>query len=247
MSNYNKYLKYKLKYLNLKNQFGGNLDEEEVYMYYSSLKKDVCYYFIKEYKRLNVEIKVELRHIDDDRDIIPVLTGNDLNDINIEGGNFEGFDGELYVNYKGERVRLIALQMKLKHLKEPFPEFYKIMRNNLEKTIKQKKEREEKDIESNKNFEILIQNKLDDIQKGNLKKINEELYNELLKRGKIVSTDWEKKIETEEYISPNTLQYVHTGTFTYYYKLNKNYYNRICCIDCNILLQSISFTKLFKY
>jgi hypothetical protein len=220
MSNYNKYLKYKLKYLNLKNQIGGNLDEEEVYMYYSSLKKDVSYYFLKEYKRLNIDIKVQVRHIDD-LEYIPLLTGNDLDNINIEGDNFKGFDGDLYVNYKGVRVHLVSLQMKLKHLKEPFPEFYKIMEKNLEINMKLKKEQDDKTNERKQQLEIFIQQKFDEIQKGNLKKINEELYNELLKRGKIVSTDWEKKIEKEEYANPNSLQYVHTGTFTYYYKLDK--------------------------
>ncbi len=48
MSNYQKYLKYKKKYLDLKNQIGGdNYDEEEIYLYYSTLKKDVSYYFLK--------------------------------------------------------------------------------------------------------------------------------------------------------------------------------------------------------
>lgn len=220
MSNYQKYLKYKKKYLDLKNQIGGNYDEEEIYLYYSTLKKDVAFYFLKEYKRLNIDFKVQVRQLDDN-DYIPILTGKDLDNINIEGDNFTGSDGDLYVNYKGERVQLVSLQMKLKHLKEPFPEFYKFMEKRIEDNIRLKKEQDDKSNEIKQQIEIFLQQKLDEIQKGNLKKINHEIYNELLKRGKIVSTDWEKKIETEEYTNPNSLQYVHTGTFEYYYKLDK--------------------------
>ena len=193
MSNYQKYLKYKEKYLNLKNQLGGNYDEEEIDMYQSSLDKDVCYYFLKEYKRLKIDIVVNIW----DDGLIRNIKGEDLNDINIE--TFQKYDGYLFVNYKGKRVKFTLLRMKLKHLKEPFPEFYNKMLQNLKKTYEIRKKMEDDAIENKKKFEIYLENQFDEIKKGNLKKLDEDLYKNLLERGKIIANDWEEKSEMVYY------------------------------------------------
>jgi len=193
MSNYQKYLKYKEKYLNLKNQLGGNYDEEEIDMYQSSLNKEVCYYFLKEYKRLNIDIVVNI--IDDGLTLN--VKGEDLNDINIE--TFQSFNGYLYVNYKGKRVQFYLLRMKLKHLKQPFPEFYNKMLQNLKNTFEIRKQMELDAIENKKKFEIYLEKQFDEIKKGNLKKIDEGLYKNLLERGKIIANDWEEKSEMVYY------------------------------------------------
>ena len=193
MSNYQKYLKYKEKYLNLKNQLGGNYDEEEIDMYQSSLDKDVCYYFLKEYKRLKIDIVVNIW----DDGLIRNIKGEDLNDINIE--TFQKYDGYLFVNYKGKRVKFTLLRMKLKHLKEPFPEFYNKMLQNLKKTYEIRKKMEDDAIENKKKFEIYLENQFDEIKKGNLKKLDEDLYKNLLERGKITANDWEEKSEMVYY------------------------------------------------
>ena len=108
---------------------------------------------------------------------------------------FHYFNGYLTVNYKGKRVEFYLLRFKLKHLKEPFPEFYNKMLQNLKKTFEIRKKMEDDRIENKKQFEIYLEKQFDEIKKGNLKKIDEGLYKNSLERGKIIASDWEEKTE----------------------------------------------------
>ena len=73
------------------------------------------------------------------------------------------------------------------------------MLQNLKKTFEIRKQMEDDTIENKKQFEIYLEKQFDEIKKGNLKKIDEGLYKNLLERGKIIANDWEEKSEMVHY------------------------------------------------
>jgi hypothetical protein len=194
MSNYQKYLKYKNKYNQLKIQLGGNYDEQIVDL----SEKDMTYgnlinYFITNY-------------VKDEIDDINVRVFNDIG----QGVYFKLNEKELDVSklcdspfcrkifHLGQFRYISSFNIKLKYLKKPFPKIYEELLLELQQSDAANKQIRIKEDKLLRIKEESMDKEFLKIQSGELNEISEELYYYLLEKSKIIAEEWRKEIKKEE-------------------------------------------------